>query len=496
MDAFDEDDDDGFGSRFNDGVGEEEEGFSFYDDVVVEEEEGFASDFYKAGSDWSCLLEEDEEETDKVTPESKKMKQADLFQVWGLQKFSPPETTKKKTTKQTDLFQVWGLQKPSPSASPASSSSSKNASTASRKRFRDSPLANDTPRQCPFYKKLPGTPFTVDAFRYGCVQGCSAYFLTHFHADHYIGLTKAWSHGPIYCSSLTSRLLTLSLSVNPSFIHPLELDVEYTINGVKVTLIEANHCPGAALIHFRLLDGTCYLHTGDFRASKQMQTHPLLFNRRVHVLYLDTTYCNPRYKFPSKEDVLSYVVRISKEFLRKQPRTLIVVGSYSIGKECVYLAIAKALGVKIFANASRRRILQSFGWDEISKNLCTDGKATCLHVLPMSALKVERLDEHLKVYKEQYGAVLAFRPTGWTYSEKVGEHLDLIKPTSRGKVTIYGVPYSEHSSFTELREFVQVRTRMAQTLRFNSRLMVDCFLLLKLVGMRDASVISSWILQL
>lgn len=458
MDAFDEDD--GFGSRFNDGIREEEEeeGFSFYEDGVIEEdEEGFASDFYKAGSDWSCLLEEVEE---IITPESKKkMKQADLFQVWGLQKSTPPETKmKNKTTKQTDLFQVWGLQKPSPSTtSPASSSSSskKTTTTASGKRLRDSPWANDTPRQCPFYKKLPGTPFTVDAFRYGCVQGCSAYFLTHFHADHYIGLTKSWSHGPIYCSSLTSRLLRLSLSVNPSFIHPLELDVEYTINGVKVTLIEANHCPGAALIHFRLLDGTCYLHTGDFRASEQMQTHPLLFNRRVHVLYLDTTYCNPRYKFPSKEDVLSYVVRITKEFLRKQPRTLIVVGSYSIGKECVYLAIAKSLGVKIFANASRRRILESFGWDDISKNLCADGKATCLHVLPMSALKVERLDEHLKLYREQYGAVLAFRPTGWTYSEKVGEHLNLIKPTSRGKVTIYGVPYSEHSSFTELREFVQ-----------------------------------------
>ncbi|CAH8360946.1 unnamed protein product [Eruca vesicaria subsp. sativa] len=456
MDAFDEDNDDSFGSGFNDGF--EEEGFSFYDDVVVVEEEGFASDFYKAGSDWSCLLGEEDEETDKVTPESKKMKQTNLFDVWGLEKFTPV-TNKKKTTKQTDLFQVWGLQKPSPSTStsPASSSAMKTSS-GSRKRFRDSPLGNDTPRQCPFYKKLPGTPFTVDAFRYGCVQGCSAYFLTHFHADHYIGLTKAWSHGPIYCSSLTSRLLRLSLYVNPSFIHPLEIDVEYTINGIKVTLIEANHCPGAALIHFRLLDGTCYLHTGDFRASKQMQTHPLLFNRRVHVLYLDTTYCNPRYKFPSKEDVLSYVVRITKEFLRKQPRTLIVVGSYSIGKECVYLAIAKALGVKIFANASRRRILQSFGWDDISKNLCTDGKATCLHVLPMSALKFERLEEHLKAYREQYGAVLAFRPTGWTYSEKVGEHLDLIKPTSRGKITIYGVPYSEHSSFTELREFVQVRT--------------------------------------
>ncbi|EOA25112.1 hypothetical protein CARUB_v10018420mg [Capsella rubella] len=451
MEVSDEEDDDWFGSRFNDNVSEEEEdeeGFVFYDDGV-KEEEGFASDFYKAGSDWSCLVEEDEEAVS--SEKKKKMKQSNLFQIWGLQENSP-DTTKKM--KQTDLFQIWGLQKPSPFTSPASTSA-KNTATGLGKRRRDSLFSNDSPRPCPFYKKLPGTPFTVDAFRYGCVQGCSAYFLTHFHADHYIGLTKDWSHGPIYCSSLTSRLLRLSLSVNPSFIHPLELDIEYTINGIKVTLIEANHCPGAALIHFRLLDGTCYLHTGDFRASKQMQTHPLLFNQRVHVLYLDTTYCNPRYKFPSKEDVLGYVVRITKDFLRKQPKTLIVVGSYSIGKECVYLAIAKALGVKIFANASRRRILQSFGWDDILKNLCTDGKTTCLHVLPMSSLKVERLDEHLKIYREQYGAVLAFRPTGWTYSEKIGEHLDLIKPTSRGKITIYGVPYSEHSSFTELREFVQ-----------------------------------------
>lgn len=178
MDAFDEDD--GFGSRFNDGIREEEEeeGFSFYEDGVIEEdEEGFASDFYKAGSDWSCLLEEVEE---IITPESKKkMKQADLFQVWGLQKSTPPETKmKNKTTKQTDLFQVWGLQKPSPSTtSPASSSSSskKTTTTASGKRLRDSPWANDTPRQCPFYKKLPG-PLTLlpHSFAQVCFSLCQS----------------------------------------------------------------------------------------------------------------------------------------------------------------------------------------------------------------------------------------------------------------------------------------------------------------------------------
>ena len=54
------------------------------------------------------------------------------------------------------------------------------------------------------------------------------------------------------------------------------------------------------------------------------------------------------FRFPSKEEVLNYVVKITKNHLKIHPRTLVVVGAYSIGKECVYLAISKALGVCMF----------------------------------------------------------------------------------------------------------------------------------------------------
>ncbi|KAK9669803.1 hypothetical protein RND81_13G155200 [Saponaria officinalis] len=404
----------------------------------------FAAEFYRCGTDWSTLSSKEDGKCDS----NKKMKQTNLFQMWGIKnRMDFDEENENVTRFGGNLgFHLNGS---------SSSFDNRVGGLNDSLDVVSSVVEKRKARPCPFYKKIPGTPFTVDAFRYGAIRGCSAYFLTHFHADHYGGLSKGWAHGRIYCTPITARLVRMCLYVNPSFICPLELDVEHQIDGVKVTFLEANHCPGAALIHLNLPDGQCFLHTGDFRACKPMQTYPLLVNKQVDILYLDTTYCNPKYRFPSKEEVISFVVRTTKACLKKQPRTLIIVGAYSIGKESVYIAISEALKVKIHANASRRRILQSFDWPHLSKNLCSDGKDTPLHVLPISSLRHETLKNYLKTYQNQFTSVLAFRPTGWTFSESIGNQLGLIKPNSKGNIQVYGVPYSEHSSFTELQDFVQ-----------------------------------------
>ena len=50
---------------------------------------------------------------------------------------------------------------------------------------------------------LTDTSITVDAFSYGDIDGCNAYFLTHFHSDHYTGLNSRFKQH-IYCSRVCS----------------------------------------------------------------------------------------------------------------------------------------------------------------------------------------------------------------------------------------------------------------------------------------------------
>ncbi|KAK5850888.1 hypothetical protein PBY51_001725 [Eleginops maclovinus] len=307
--------------------------------------------------------------------------------------------------------------------------------------------------RCPFYKKIPGTKFTIDAFQYGEIPGITAYFLTHFHSDHYGGLTKK-SMLPIYCNGITGSLVKSKLKVADQYIHILPMNTPVTVEGVTVILLEANHCPGAAMLLFFLPDGQTVLHTGDFRADPSMETYPELLSCRVQTLYLDTTYCSPEYTFPRQQEVINFAANTVFELVTLNRRTLVVCGSYSVGKEKVFLALAEVLGSKVCLSRDKYNTMCCLESEQIKQRITTDSKAAQVHVLPMMQITFKKLQDYLARFSGKYDQLVAFKPTGWTFSRQV-ESVEDIQPHIEGNVSIYGVPYSEHSSFLELKRFVQ-----------------------------------------
>jgi DNA cross-link repair 1A protein len=440
---------------------------------------------------------------------------------------------------QANPFQLGGK----PGAAPTSAFSKLMAGHAEDAAWATAAAANNAARgkpsferTCPFYKIMPGFFIAVDAFRYGAVKGQNAYFLSHFHSDHYIGLTSSWCHGPIYCSKVTGNLVRQQLRVDPKWVVDLDFEKKTEIpgtEGVHCTMISANHCPGSSLFLFEkeVSKGPRpklqrVLHCGDFRACQMHIEHPLLRpdvidvvsgvsrQQKLDVCYLDTTYLTPKYAFPPQQQVIQacadMCVSLSKvraddsdgweqmkreragagmtKFVRKNStdnpevpkspdrgRLLVVVGTYSIGKERICVGIAKALGTLIYAPPNKQRICRALEDPELNALLTTDPRKGQVHMTPLFEIRADTLDDYLRDYADSFSRAVGFRPSGWNYRPPNSRFTDsplvstvLHSPNwkstfsmkdltpqrgSTSRASCFGVPYSEHSSFRELTMF-------------------------------------------
>lgn len=134
-------------------------------------------------------------------------------------------------------------------------------------------------------------------------------------------------------------------------------------------------------------------------------------------------------------------------------RTLVVMGTYSIGKERIVkgrlesacgtdvLAVAKALGSTIYCDPRKKGILlcetdpelhamlssdpievggrfSQTGWAPIV--ICLADCQSQVHLLPLGNIQLDRLQEYLVRLHPHFDRALGFRPTGWSYSPPAG----------------------------------------------------------------------------
>eukprot|EP00127_Corallochytrium_limacisporum_P000533 Clim_evm8s16 gene=Clim_evmTU8s16 len=326
------------------------------------------------------------------------------------------------------------------------------------------------------------------------------YVLSHFHADHYGGVTNNWNRGLIWCSTLTGSLLVNVLGVEEQYVRQCELGTPVELpDSTEATFLDANHCPGAAMILFRVRNEnsssfTCHLHCGDFRYHPFMKNlaqlaalapeSPQFSGTRLDRLYLDTTYCNPRFDLPDQVHPIEFVARTADEEIRsgkeKGERTLVLIATYVIGKEKILLRVHEQTGHQLHVSDKKMKILQLLGYasDEDQPNSGQNSPpftqsldGVPIHVVSWGFLgemapggwtflpNWSVFREMLEHYQGHFERIVAFVPTGWTYTMKSSKRDEngvvYNRMTSEDlNAVVYTVPYSEHSSFGELREFV------------------------------------------
>eukprot|EP00741_Cyanophora_paradoxa_P018936 tig00021105_g18281.t1 len=305
----------------------------------------------------------------------------------------------------------------------------------------------------PGFKKVPNTTFLVDAFKHPN-SVTKHWFLTHFHSDHYGGITRSWA-GTVVCTEITAALVAFTFRIPLSAMVRLQLNVPVRIEGVEVTALEANHCPGAALFLFRVpIPGSpdayrTYLHTGDMRYCPAMRAYPALANAPIDILYLDTTYCAPKHVFPTQDAMIDFVVDVVRKKMNS-PRVLFVVGTYQIGKERVFVRLAQQTGFKVCVEPRKLELLRLCQYPMDLFTTDPEHPAARIRCIPLWHCNRQRLRELKASVKHRFDSIVAFRPTGWSFSN----NQTVSRQQAGPGVEIYGVPYSEHSSFDELREFV------------------------------------------
>ena len=213
-------------------------------------------------------------------------------------------------------------------------------------------------------------------------NGASVFLLTHCHADHLVGLENINFSGTIYCSQITKDLLKLKskYSHNLNYVRALDLDQNYELfvggQVVTLTLISANHCPGAVMFLVETEAGKSVLCTGDLRAEKWWleslkNNNPYLLpytsklkQRQLDNIYLDTTFGyrgEPFIEMLNNNDGINIAILLLKSYPMDDPEVCFFFKDFILGFELAWLSICKSFDSKLHLSEALKSRLKVLG---------------------------------------------------------------------------------------------------------------------------------------
>ncbi|MEM3593806.1 MAG: beta-CASP ribonuclease aCPSF1 [Candidatus Jordarchaeaceae archaeon] len=184
------------------------------------------------------------------------------------------------------------------------------------------------------------------------LENLDAVIITHAHLDHsgfLPFLFKYGYEGPVYCTKATLNLMTLlqldyldvaeregklspysQKDVRKAILHTIPLDygeVTDIAPDIRLTLHNAGHILGSAIVHLHIGDGLYNIaYTGDFKFSKTHLLEAANFTfPRLETIIVESTYGAPSDVMPSRKKAERELVEIINATLSKGGKVLIPV---------------------------------------------------------------------------------------------------------------------------------------------------------------------------
>lgn len=184
------------------------------------------------------------------------------------------------------------------------------------------------------------------------IEELDAVIISHAHLDH-CGMVpflyKYGYRGPVYMTAPTLNLATLlqldyldvaeregklrpyrDRDVKETILHTITLnygEVTDIAPDVRLTLHNAGHILGSAIIHLHIGDGQYNLaYTGDFKFGRTRLLEPATFTfPRLETLVVESTYGHPTDKMPPRQDVEKKFASIIRKTIERGGKVLIPV---------------------------------------------------------------------------------------------------------------------------------------------------------------------------
>lgn len=250
-------------------------------------------------------------------------------------------------------------------------------------------------------------------------------FISHAHADHMA------RHEYALCTPATAALYRRRLGPRPTLELPYRQPLSW--GGLRLTTYPAGHCLGSAMLLAENQDQSL-LYTGDFKLAASLTAEAAELPR-ADILVIESTYGQPQYRLPPRQDAVAQLVDLVRRTLADG--VVVVIEAYALGKAQEVTRLLSDAGIAVLQHAAVWEISQVYEDFGVSlgnyRRLTGPAEPGQVMVVPPRTRRA-RLDREVRI------AV-----TGWAKDASAKYRLGVD----------HAIPLSDHADYDELFEAVR-----------------------------------------